>query len=451
MILLILPTQLFSKKYLRSIIDEYDVDEIVLWEHSHYFTKYKFNKKKLILHRASMKYYYNYLRKLTKVPIKYINFNKKYTFAKSNNYLMFDPIDNISLPKNIEYLESPNFLLSLEQLELYRENTDKFVFNNFYMFMKNLLPDLIPAKYIKMKSQDKLNRDKLTSDVKLPRQYKAKSPPKSVISYVNKYFKNNYGNTSNFIWPYTHSQANSQLGNFLKNKINLFGQYQDSISQHNSYLFHSLLSIPMNIGLITPSIVLTKLFARVTKTTKVNSVEGFLRQLFWREYQRYTFIYLFDKNPKKFNSKEYFGKFQKSKLSGKWYLGELGIPPVDDAIRDGFDSGYLHHILRLMVVGNYMMLSGIKSSEGFNWFMEFSCDSYEWVMSQNVLDMVFFVSGGKSTRKPYISSSNYILNMSDYKKENNNESWNDIWDDKYKDFLKKNKSKLYKFRYHFKL
>ena len=99
-----------------------------------------------------------------------------------------------------------------------------------------------------------------------------------------------------------------------------------------------------------------------------------------------------------------------------------------------------------MVVGNYMNLTGISPKEGFRWFMEFSCDSYEWVMYQNVLDMVFFVSGGATMRKPYASSSNYILKMSDYKKG----EWCDIWDENYQEFIKKNRPKLLKFRYYFR-
>jgi len=96
-----------------------------------------------------------------------------------------------------------------------------------------------------------------------------------------------------------------------------------------------------------------------------------------------------------------------------------------------------------MVVGNYMNLSFINPSEGFKWFMEFSCDSYEWVMYQNVYDMVFFSTGGKTTRRPYISSANYILKMSNYKRG----KWCDVLDAKYKRFVAKNKSKLFKYRY----
>ena len=170
----------------------------------------------------------------------------------------------------------------------------------------------------------------------------------------------------------------------------------------------------------------------------LNSYEGYIRQLFWREYQRYCYRY-FD-----FDKLNYFGN--NKKLSNKWYNGSLGILPVDNAIKKGFDTGYLHHIERLMIVGNYMMISGIKPHEGYKWFMEFSCDSYEWVMKQNVLDMVFCVSGGKTMRKPYISKSNYIITMSDYKKG----EWSEKWDQMYVNFAKKNKKKLLdKFRYHF--
>ena len=99
-----------------------------------------------------------------------------------------------------------------------------------------------------------------------------------------------------------------------------------------------------------------------------------------------------------------------------------------------------------MVVGNYMMISQIKPTDGYRWFIEFSCDSYDWVMHQNVLDMVFCVSGGETMRKPYISKSTYILKMSNYSKG----EWSKKWDEKYIEFCKKNKKKLLsKFKYHF--
>ena len=206
--------------------------------------------------------------------------------------------------------------------------------------------------------------------------------------------------------------------------------------QDESYLFNSVLSTSLNIGLITP-VELISLLEKYKKKVPMNSYEGFIRQLFWREYQEYCYLFY------NFNNKNYFGN--NKKLTKDWYEGSTGILPVDDCIIKGFQTGYLHHIERLMVVGNYMNLSGIKPTEGYKWFMEFSCDSYEWVMNQNVLDMVFCVTGGDTMRKPYISSSNYVLKMSDYKKG----EWSKKWDEEFRNFLKKNKKKMHKFRYFF--
>lgn len=422
-IFVILPTHLFEKKYLNI---KYNY---IIWEHRHYFKSYIYNKKKIILHRASMMYYYDYL-KSNKFNVKYVPYDKK---LKLTNYKIFDPIDKIKLPGKYEIIESPNFLLTKDHYRKHRYKTDKFFFNAFYMWCKkqlNILPNI--------KSQDKYNRKKLPN-IKIPKIKTNIQDIKYIkigIKYVNNNFSKNYGNVKDFLFPVTHKTAKKWLNDFIKNKLKKFGNYQDAITQKNDFLFHSILSTSINIGLLNP----LEIVKEILNTTRIplNSLEGYIRQLFWREYQRYCYIYY------NFNNKNYFGN--KNKLTKKWYNGKIGIRPVDDAIIKAFDIGYLHHIERLMVVGNYMNLCGIHPKEGFKWFMEFSCDSYEWVMHQNVLDMVFFVSGGDTMRRPYISSSNYILKMSDYKKG----KWSDKWDEKYYNFLKKNKKKLWKFRYYFR-
>ena len=202
-------------------------------------------------------------------------------------------------------------------------------------------------------------------------------------------------------------------------------------------MFHSLLSSSINIGLLNPLEVIEEVLKYRGKVP-LNSLEGFIRQLFWREYQKYCYIYY------NFNNKNYFGN--KKKLTNAWYKGTIGVEPIDDCIKKGFETAYLHHIERLMVMGNFMNLYGLHPDEGFKWFMEFSIDSYEWVMHQNVYDMVFFVSGGATMRRPYASSSNYILKMSNYKKG----EWSEEWDNLYNTFLKNKKNKLWKFRYYFR-
>ena len=425
---IILPHQLFHKKYLPK-----NIKKIILWEHPQYFTKYNFNKKKLILHRASMKHYYDYLKK-NKYNIQYINFNKTPTYKKAT---LFDPIDKIKIP-NTTLIESPNFLLTKENYDAYKKKKgDTYMFHWFYLWGKKIV-DIIPN----VKSKDKENRKKLPKDIDIPDMPKNSNKKyiQSAIKYVNKHFKNNYGDTENFLFPISHATAKKWLKDFIKKRFENFGKYQDAIDKENDFLFHSYLSTSINIGLLNPLEIIDEI--RKVKGIPMNSYEGYIRQLFWREYQRYCYMY-FD-----FSNKNYFGN--KKKITKEWYDGTTGIDPIDDCIEKGFHQGYLNHIQRLMIVGNFMNLSGMNPMDGFKWFMEFSCDSYEWVMYQNVLDMAFCVTGarqnGGTMAKPYISSSNYIIKMSNYKKGD----WSEKWDTLYHNFIKNNKKKLIPFKYYFR-
>jgi len=438
MSLIILPHHLYNKKIMNNTIHNNNINNIVLLEHPHYFTKYNYNKKKIMLHRASMKYYLDYLQYNIKpnhdhsINCKYVNFyDRKEIDALSNltNIYIFDSIDKIDLPKHTK-LESPNFLINTNLIKEYRTKTDKFFFHYFYSVNKNKL-NIIPN----IKSKDKYNRKPLNVKINIPKPFPSYNSNirnkyiRGSIKYIKTYFNNNVGNVDHFNYPITHKEALLVLKYFIKYKLTYFGPYQDAINNSENYLFHSLLSSSINIGLLNPDEIV-RMILKYRNTIPINSLEGFIRQLFWREYQRYCYIYY------NFNNKNYFGNTKL--LTTQWYTGQLNIKPVDDCIKKAFDTGYLHHIERLMIVGNYMNLSGIKPKEGFRWFMEFSCDSYEWVMCQNVYDMVFYVSGGVTMRRPYISSSNYILNMSNYDRDD----WTIIWNKKYQKFIKKHYDKL---------
>ncbi len=435
MYFLILPNQLFDIKYL-------DKDqEYIIWECPHYFKAYNYNKKKLVLHRASMKYYHDYLLAKGYLVSSYYEFDQKPN--PRNEYTLFDPLNNIDildLPPKSTLIASPNILLSSDICSEYHKKTKKFFFNAFYMWSKKKL-GIIPD----MKSQDKLNRNVMKNNkIVIKQPFKTASSYssdyiKEAVQYVNKHFQNNHGDTNDIIFPITHKDAKQWLQHFIMHKFEHFGTFQDFIHKDNPWLYHSLLSTLINIGLLCPSDIIEAI-RPYEKKIPINSYEGFIRQLFWREYQYYCYKF-YD-----FRNKNYFAN--KKKLDQRWYKGTLQVQPVDDAIKEAFKYGYLHHIKRLMVIGNYMNLSEIDPKEGFRWFMEFSCDSYEWVMHQNVYDMVFFVSGGSggaTMRRPYVSSSNYILKMSNYKRG----EWSDHWDTMYKRFLQKNKKKLWKYRYYF--
>ena len=168
----------------------------------------------------------------------------------------------------------------------------------------------------------------------------------------------------------------------------------------------------------------------------INSVEGFIRQIIgWREFIRGVY---YSKGTEE-RLKNFWGF--KRKIPNSFYDGTTGIEPVDDTIKKVLKSGYANHIERLMILGNFMVLCEFDPDDVYKWFMELFIDSYDWVMVPNVYGMSQYADGGIMSTKPYISSSNYICKMSDYKKGD----WSHVWDglfwnfmDKHREFFLKN-------------
>ena len=448
--LYILPHQLFEPEYLRPVLDTLQTPTVVLWEHPDFFIKFKFNKKKLVLHRASMQYYHDNV--IIPLLTEYENGECEYVpFSRTKHKVprgavCFDPINRIIALNNIKQFESPNFLLRKDQYDVLMKKHNSFKDKNinftthFYTFCKEQL------KYLqKIPSQDKHNRNALRDNVAIPLLPFAVNAEEYVYveeatSYVEKHFSKNYGTAEDFAYPISRERALGWLDDFMKKRLKGFGTYQDAIRHDDTHnvMFHSVLSSSMNIGLLHPMEVKNRLENQEGKAG-LNDIEGFFRQLCWREYQRFCYIHLF----KELNRTNFYGL--RKRLTKKWYNGSLGVRPVDVCIKNAFENAYLHHIERLMVVGNFMVLSEIRPTDAHRWFMEFAIDSYEWVMLQNVYDMLYFGSGGRTSYKPYISSDNYVIKMSNYKRTDEGQLWSKM----YKDFVVKHKKLLYKYRYHF--
>ena len=127
-----------------------------------------------------------------------------------------------------------------------------------------------------------------------------------------------------------------------------------------------------------------------------------------------------------------YWKFTRA-MPDSFYDGTTGIAPVDDTIKKLLKTGYNHHIERLMILGNFMLLCEFDPDAVYRWFMEMYIDAYDWVMVPNVYGMSQFADGGLFASKPYISSSNYIIKMSDYSKG----EWSQVWDSLFWRFLNK--------------
>jgi deoxyribodipyrimidine photolyase-related protein len=248
---------------------------------------------------------------------------------------------------------------------------------------------------------------------------------------INSSYNDNLGMMDNFNYPVTRSQALSSFHSFLEERLINFGAYEDAIVKNESTLFHSIITPYLNIGLITPNDIIRQVLDFSSDNAiPLNSLEGFIRQIIgWREFMRG--IYIAD-GVKQRNSN--FWNYDKS-MPKSFYDATTGIEPLDDTIKKCLNSGYAHHIERLMILGNMMLLLGIKPNSIYKWFMEMFIDSYDWVMVPNVYGMSQFSDGGLLATKPYISGSNYILKMSDYKKGD----WCLIWDSLYWSFVNRNR------------
>jgi deoxyribodipyrimidine photolyase-related protein len=234
--------------------------------------------------------------------------------------------------------------------------------------------------------------------------------------------------------PLNRKDALASIDYFLRIKFKTFGDYEDAILKEDTFLFHSGISASLNIGLITPDDVLTKVFYYVkVQDIPINSLEGFVRQIIgWREFIRG----IYQHHGTKQLESNYFNFSRNLKIS--WYDGTTGIDPLDDAIVFSKNFGYTHHINRLMVIANIMTLCEVNPKIIYKWFMEMYVDSSEWVMVPNVFGMGTFADGGIFSTKPYICGSNYILKMSNYKKGN----WCNIVDGLYWLFINRNIEKL---------
>lgn len=408
--------------------------KIVLAEHPHFFTRLKFHKQKLILHKASMLSFYEILKKNKKI-IEYIDyniFNLENIIENHKNYEIFfydpaekeiyDEILSYKYKYNIKILDSPNFINSRENLVLQFKDKKQILMNNFYIKERKRLKILLNNDDTPLGgswSFDSNNREALPKDftnLEKPKEIKSEIITQAK-KWVEENFKTNPGNTAYFIWPINHIQAEKQLDDFIKYKLKFFGKYQDAIWQDDPFLYHSLLSATINIGLLNPKEIIAKICQQDNlKNNPIESVEGFIRQIIgWREFM--FGIYCVTKN---INNK----LNQNNKLPKTFWDGSTGIEPIDISIKQLLETGYLHHIYRLMIFGNFMLISNIKPEDVYLWFSELFIDAYNWVMLPNVYGMSQYCTDVKIVTKPYFSSSAYILKMSNFKKNN----WCDIWD-----------------------
>jgi deoxyribodipyrimidine photolyase-related protein len=271
----------------------------------------------------------------------------------------------------------------------------------------------------------KYPKEKKPPEIKFP---KPNDLWKEAKVYVEKNFGSNYGVINDqFVYPTTFQESRAWLKQFLGIRFAEFGPFEDAIVSSEHVLHHSLLTPMLNVGLLTPGEIMDEAIQFAHKhDVPLNSLEGFVRQIIgWREFIRG----MYTTKGSSQRTTNYWGF--KRKIPESFWNGTTGIEPVDNTVKKILATGYCHHIERLMVLGNFMLLCEFDPDEVYVWFMSLFIDSFDWVMVPNVYGMSQFADGGIMATKPYISGSNYIMKMSDYKKGD----WQKIWDGLFWRFL----------------
>ncbi len=443
---LIFPHQLFyNNKYL--LKDE----TILLIEEPRFFTDFNFHKLKLAFHRDSMKAYYDFLI-TNNYDVRYITFEQITNdyYKKLQNIRCIEVNDHKLADKltNATFLPNINFLIDTVELSNIKKliyNNNKYQHDRFYKYQRIKLNILIDSdnKPIGNKwSFDKMNRIPLPKDhtIKPIQKSPTNKYVKGAIKYVNKHFSTNYGDLSenNFIFPIDNKSSIKWLKQFLKYRLKNFGKYEDAVHSDDDFIYHSILSPMMNIGIITDRDVVNisyKYYLKHQDEIPLESIEAFLRQIIgWRNYV-YVLYMLEGKNMFESNQLKHTNEMPYDRL----WNGTTGILPIDNIIKKIVKYSYAHHIERLMFLCSYLLLLNIDPKQVYKIFMEWTIDAYDWVMVPNIFGMSQYATPLMMTR-PYFSSYNYLLKMSNYKRD----EWCKIWEGLYYTFLNKHRKILSK-------
>lgn len=256
------------------------------------------------------------------------------------------------------------------------------------------------------------NRKRLPKDVTPPGRcvFPPDDTTREVMALVELEHPDNFGDLDHFGWPVTRDQALHLLDEFIDNVLPDFGDYQDAMKEGDAFLFHSLLSPAINLGLITAREVCDRAEAAyLDGHVPINGAEGFIRQILgWREYVRgiyWTYMPEYARS-NVFNADKPLPWF--------YWSGETDMNCMKCAITDTRKFAYSHHIQRLMVTGNFALLAGVRPSEIEEWYLAVYADAFEWVELPNTHGMAIYADGGMLASKPYAASGAYINRMSDY-------------------------------------
>ncbi|MFO0901987.1 MAG: cryptochrome/photolyase family protein [Pirellulales bacterium] len=430
------------------------IEHVVLVEEPLLFRLYRFHSQKLVLHRASLRHFADELRAAGR-SVRIIDSHELHATADLGPRLkqmgaahvrVYDPVDDWLESRlreslaasgiSLELAPDPYELTSSRQFDEFAQSqrSSRLFFTDFYVRQRKRLGLLLDddGKPLGGKwSFDPENRRKLPKGLTPPPLSRPAltAHTRAACESVRQEFPQVWGAVDDFAYPVTPQQARAGLREFLEQRFANFGDYEDAMHSRETFLFHSVLTPALNIGLLSPRAVVDAALEYQDRVP-INSLEGFVRQVIgWREYIRGVYRRL----GRRQRSRNFWSHSRP--LPAAFYDGTTGIEPVDNVVRRVLRHGYCHHIERLMVLGAFMLLCEIDPDHVYQWFMELFIDAYDWVMVPNVYGMSQYADGGLITTKPYLCGSSYVLRMSDYRRG----AWCGVWDALYWRFIHKHR------------
>jgi len=319
---------------------------------------------------------------------------------------------------DVEILPDDRFVCSVKEFRDWAEDRDHLTMEHFYRKMRKQTSILMTEKGKPTGGDwnyDHDNRKPPKDEMDTPDvpKFEPDDTTRAVIAMVEDRFGDHFGSLERFQWPVTSAEAEKAADAFFAERIEKFGPYQDAMVHGEDDMYHSMLSTSLNLGLLDP----LDLCERAQRAyddgrAPINSVEGFIRQIIgWREYVR-GFYWLQMPGLETDNALN-----ARRSLPEFFWTGETDMRCLSDCIRSTRENAHAHHIQRLMVLGNFCLIAGIKPREVQDWYLVVYADAYQWVELPNVSAMILYADGGKLATKPYAASGNYINKMSDYCKE----------------------------------
>ena len=319
---------------------------------------------------------------------------------------------NFNIP--IEIRADIHFFCEPEEFKSWAKAHNPIRMEHFYRYMRKKYSILMDGEKPEggKWNYDSKNRKSPKEGLHIPSIciFKPDYITQDVLNLVHLLFEDHFGDLEPFNFAVNREEALTAFKQFIDQRLMHFGDFQDAMIEGEPFVFHSHISLYLNCGLLLPmECVKAVIEAYNYKKAPLNAVEGFIRQIIgWREYVRGVY---WMKMPE-YKNNNYFGAVKN--LPDFYWTAKTKMNCLKQCVKETKENAYAHHIQRLMVLGNFALITGISPTQVNEWFLSVFVDAYEWVELPNVSGMTLFADGGFLASKPYAAGGNYINKMSNY-------------------------------------